>query len=224
MNNLEVCCQDIKSVIAAKEGGADRIELCCALEIGGLTPSIGLIEEAVRIFGKNVFVLIRPRGGDFVYSLEELKVMKKDINTCITKGVSGIVVGCLKENGEIDLKGLEYLIENIKDISITFHRAFDEVKDPFDSLEKVIEAGCHRILTSGQKDTALDGIQTIYELNRRASDRIIILPASGVNHENACFILSKTGCKEIHASSKIRNNRTWKSSTEEIKKIKQAIL
>ena len=223
MSLLEVCCGNIESVKAAKEAGADRIELCTALEVGGLTPSIGQIDKAVEIFGTGVFVLIRERPGDFVYSQPELDVMGKDIAAAIKAGVSGIVIGALSPFGDIDLEGLKYLIDKAENKEITFHRAFDEVKDPFKALEKIIASGCHRILTSGQREKADQALPFLKELNERANKRIIIMPGSGVSCENASKILEATGCNEIHASAKEFRNSTWMSSVEEIRKIKNSL-
>ena len=222
-NKLEVCCQDIESVIAAKEGGADRIELCSALETGGVTPSIGLIREAVKIFGKGVFVLIRERSGDFIYSPEEISVMQQDIYEVKNAGASGVVIGALTENHEVDKEALRLLVNAADDMEITFHRAFDEVKNPFEALETIIAAGCHRILTSGQKASAHEGIHLLSDLNKKSDGRIIILPGAGVSSFNCHEILEKTGCHEIHASAKENSHKTWKSSVEEIKRIKEKI-
>ena len=220
---LEICCQDIQSVLSAKEGGADRIELCSALEIGGITPSIGLIKEAVRIFGKGVFVLIRERGGDFVYSSSEISVMKQDIIESKKAGATGVVVGVLNKNKEIDSEALSLLVAAASGMEITFHRAFDEVIDPFKSMETIIEKGCHRILTSGQQKSALEGVELLYELNKKSDGRIIILPGAGITSHNCNEILNKTGCHEIHASAKSPFHNTWCSDLNEIKQIKKNI-
>ena len=223
MRKLEVCCSNIESVRAAKEAGADRIELCTALETGGVTPSIGLIREAVNVFGKGVFVLIRERAGDFVYSPAELKVMKDDIRAAVKAGVSGVVIGALTPENEIDLEGLKFMMEAAEGVDVTFHRAFDETADPLKALESVIEAGCHRILTSGHAPTAPEGLSLLKELNDKAADRIIILAGSGVTSENAATILNESGCREIHGSAKEKYHGTFKSEVEEIRKIKNAI-
>lgn len=222
-NKLEVCCCDIESVIAAKEGGADRIELCSALEVGGLTPSLGLIKEAVKHFGDGVFVLVRERPGDFVYSPLEINVMAEDIKLAVKEGVSGIVIGALTEDGNIDTAATRVLIEAAGDLPITFHRAFDLVKDPINSLEKIIELGCHRILTSGQKESAETGIPLLKQLNDKAGNRIVILAGAGVTSENAAKILKETGGKEIHASAKIMVGDHMRSSSEKVKEIKKEI-
>lgn len=223
-HKLEICCQDIESVIAAKEGGADRVELCSALETGGVTPSIGLIREAVKIFGNGVFVLIRERSGNYVYTPKEIAVMREDIIAAKESGVSGVVIGALTDTNDIDVKSLSILMEAAKGVEVTFHRAFDEVRNPCDALEAVIEAGCDRILTSGRESSAEKGINLLSEINRKAAGRIIILPGAGVTSLNCREILEKSGCREIHASAKEESHGSWKSSLEEIKKIKEKIM
>lgn len=223
MNKLEVCCADIESVLAAKTSGADRIELCSALEVGGVTPSHGMITEAIKIFGKGVFVLIRERPGDFIYSTLELEVMKKDISFAVEAGADGIVLGALTQEKEVDTAALYYLLEGVSDVEITFHRAFDEVKNPFKALEDIIKTGCKRILTSGLQAGAELGIPLIKELNDKANSRIIILPGAGVTFKNAEKILKETGCSEIHASAKQSFHDTCISSEELINKIKKSI-
>ena len=220
---VEVCCADIESVKAAKEAKADRIELCSALEVGGVTPSLGLIEQAVEIFGEGVYVLIRERAGNFVYTRSELEVMQKDIRSAVKAGASGIVIGALTDAGEVDRESLRFLMEAAQDVPVTFHRAFDETSDPSKALEEIISAGCARILTSGQRPSAEEGIPLLKELNCQAGGRIIILPGSGVNYRNAAKILSETGCSEIHASAKENYRDTSKSSAAEILRIKLAI-
>ena len=223
MNKLEVCCADIESVMAAREGGADRVELCSALEVGGLTPSLGLIEGAVKIFGKNVNVLIRERPGDFVYSEAELEVMAKDIEVCRKSGVGAVVIGALRRDGHVDIKAVNYLMKAAEGLEVTFHRAFDEVKEPLKALEEIIECGCHRILTSGQTESAFQGKELLKTINERSRGRIIILPGAGVTHENAGEILDFTGCHEIHASAKVKVGDHIQSSPELVRKIKEAI-
>ena len=149
--------------------------------------------------------------------------MGDDIEAARKAGVSGVVIGALNPSGGIDENALNYLITKSKGLDITFHRAFDEVRDPYAALEKIIASGCNRILTSGQKATAMEGLQLIKELNQRSNGRIIIMPGSGVTNENAGFILKESGCCEIHASAKEKSNSTWKSSFEEIIKIKKDI-
>lgn len=202
---LEICCNDIESVIAARRGGADRIELCSALELDGLTPSLGLIREAVRIMAPlPVNVLIRPRPGDFVYSAEEMAVIRKDIAAAVEAGAAGIVFGSLTSAGEIDEKTSGELRALFPDIPFTFHRAFDKVKSPEESLEKVIAMGYDRILTSGLAPDALAGGDCLKMLVEKAAGRIIILAGCGITPANVAEIISRSGVREVHASAKKR--------------------
>lgn len=199
---LEVCAGSVQSVIAARDGGASRVELCSALEIGGITPSIGLIAEARKIEGIALNVLIRPRGGDFLYNEWEIKCMEQDIATAHQLGADGVVIGALTPQGDIDIDCCRRLIAKAGDMSITFHRAFDMCRKPYKALEEIITLGCHRILTSGQAATAYAGMSLIKHLEEIANGRIIIMPGCGVNANNAATILNETGCIEIHASAR----------------------
>ncbi len=196
---LEVCCGDMQSVLAAKAGGANRIELCRALDVDGLTPSKEMMEEAIGL-GIPVQVLIRPREGNFVYNEAEVESMIRDIRLAKRLGANGVVIGALKPDGSIDEETIRYLVEAAKGLSITFHRAFDVCSQPLEALEQIIALGCHRLLTSGQAATAEQGIPLIKQLVELAGERLSIMPGSGVNPENACKILSETGAKEIHGS------------------------
>jgi len=196
---LEVCCGDIESVRAAKEGGAQRVELCRALELDGLTPSEAMMEEAIGM-GIPVQVLVRPREGDFVYNKDEVLCMLRDIRHARQLGVNGVVIGALKPDGSIDEDIIRYLVGEAEGLSITFHRAFDVCTHPEEALEQIISLGCHRLLTSGQAPTAEQGIPLLKRLVRQSSGRIIIMPGAGVNVDNARRILSETGASEIHGS------------------------
>lgn len=202
MRTLEICAGSVESAIAARDGGAQRIELCAALEIGGVTPSAGLIAEARKIEGLVLNVIIRPRGGDFLYNEYEVACMKLDIRTCKALGVDGVVIGALTADGDIDTATCRHLIDAAEGMSVTFHRAFDMCRDPRKALEELIEMGCHRVLTSGQAATAEAGIPLLKELAEQADGRIIIMPGCGVNSDNAAAILSATGTMEIHASAR----------------------
>lgn len=199
---LEVCCADIESVKAAKEGGADRIELCSALESGGLTPSIALIRQAVTEFSGPVNVLIRPRSGDFLYTDAELNIIEEDIISARKTGASGIVFGALTPDGSIDVEVMKRMIKTARPCSFTLHRAFDMVKDPLKALENAVELGVDRILTSGCAPSAIEGIDTLKVLNKKADGRVIILAGAGVSAKNASMILESTGGTELHASCK----------------------
>ncbi|MBP5394217.1 MAG: copper homeostasis protein CutC [Bacteroidaceae bacterium] len=196
---LEVCCGDMLSVRAAIEGGADRIELCEALEVDGLTPSAEMMESAISL-GTPVQVLIRPREGDFVYDEDEVEGMVRDIRLAKRLGANGVVIGALKPDGSIDEGIVRRLVEEAKGLSITFHRAFDVCREPMKALEQIVALGCHRLLTSGQASSAEQGIPLIKKLVEQSDGRLIIMPGAGVNQENARRILSETGAHEIHGS------------------------
>lgn len=198
---VEVCCGDIDSVAAAVAAGAPRVELCSALSEGGLTPSVGLTEAAVAS-GVAVNVLIRPRGGDFLYSPAEIAVMERDVAAAVAAGAHGVVIGALLADGSIDLTSCRRLIKAAAGASVTFHRAFDVCADPMQALEEIIALGCDRILTSGQAPTALEGAPMLRRLNDAARGRIAIMAGSGVSANNAARIVSLSGVGEIHASAR----------------------
>lgn len=199
---LEVCAGSVQSVIAARDGGATRVELCSALEIGGITPSAGLMREARKVNDIALHVLIRPRGGDFLYDEQEAECMVQDIITAKECGADGVVIGALTADGEIDTALCSRLTAAAQGMNITFHRAFDMCRDPYKALEEIIALGCNRILTSGQAATAEAGIETIKKLVALADGRISIMPGCGVNANNAAKILDATGSCEIHASAR----------------------
>jgi len=196
---LEVCCGDLQSVRAAVAGGAERVELCRALDLDGLTPSAAMIEEAVGT-GIPVQVLIRPRAGGFVYEEAEVQTMLSDICQARRLGANGVVIGALKADGSIDEATTGRLAEEAEGMSITFHRAFDVCARPTEALEQIITLGCHRLLTSGQAPTAEQGIPMIRQLVEQSEGRLIIMPGAGVNPGNARRILTETGATEIHGS------------------------
>ncbi|MBQ8454809.1 MAG: copper homeostasis protein CutC [Bacteroidaceae bacterium] len=196
---LEVCCGDLQSVHAAIEGGAQRVELCEALDVDGLTPSEEMMEQAIGM-GIPVQVLIRPREGDFVYGKEEVARMKRDVRLAKRLGANGVVIGALRSDGGIDEEAVGLLVEEAEGLSITFHRAFDVCARPLEALEQIIALGCHRLLTSGQAPSAEQGIPLIKKLVEQAAGRLIIMPGAGVNAGNACRILRETGANEIHGS------------------------
>ena len=199
---LEICAGSVESAIAARDGGATRVELCAALEIGGITPSVGLIAEARKIEGLVLNVIIRPRGGDFLYNGHETACMLQDIRTCRQLGVDGVVIGALTADGDIDTTLCKLLIEAADGMSITFHRAFDMCRNAKEALEDIISLGCDRVLTSGQAPTAEAGIIKLKELVEQADGRIIIMPGCGVSSGNAAKIIQATGTEEIHASAR----------------------
>jgi copper homeostasis protein len=197
---LEIATTDFETTRLAVEGGADRIELCAALSEGGITTSLGILQLCRDKFSLPLYPIIRPRSGDFLYTDAELEVMKKDILFCKQIGMDGVVIGLLLPSGKIDLKRTATLIDLAYPMGVTFHRAFDRCLDPFEALEELIELGCERILTSGQKGTAPAGIDLIAQLQQTADDRIIIMPGSGVRVDNIKELATKTGCKEFHTS------------------------
>ena len=202
MKTLEICAGSVESAIAARDGGAQRIELCAALEVGGVTPSAGLIAQARKVEGLTLNVIIRPRGGDFLYNDYEAACMEQDIHTCKQLGIDGVVIGALTAEGDIDTVTCKRLIAAADGMSVTFHRAFDMCRDPRKALEELIAMGCNRVLTSGQAATALAGAPLLKELVEQAAGRIVIMPGCGVNSSNAGAILKATGATEIHASAR----------------------
>lgn len=198
---LEVVVYNIESALRAQQGGADRIELCDNPGEGGTTPSYGTIEVVRERLSINVFVMIRPRGGDFHYSSEEFESMKKDIEQCKKLNVDGVVFGILHTDGTIDRKRCKELIDLARPLSVTCHRAFDMTKDSSTALEDCIAVGFDRILTSGRHAKALEGLEVLADLVHRANSRIIIMPGSGVNEQNAGTLAAKTGAQELHFSA-----------------------
>ncbi len=200
--SLEICAGSYDSALAALEGGAHRVELCAALGEGGLTPSQGLIRAVVALPVLRKHILIRPRGGDFLYSEAEQALMVDDIRCARDLGADGIVVGALTPEGDVDMAAMKRFVEAAKGMEVTFHRAFDLCRMPYEALEQIVQLGCSRLLTSGQAATALAGVPLLRQLVERAAGRLIIMPGSGVNAENAAQILQATGACEIHASAR----------------------
>jgi len=199
---LEICVDSLESAITAQESGADRVELCDNLTEGGTTPGPGTIASARNNLTIAINVIIRPRGGDFLYTDPEYDIMRRDIEYCGELGIDGIVLGILKSNGEVDIERTARLIEFAQPMSATFHRAFDMCHDPIKGLEDVINSGADRLLTSGQKDKAADGLGLISELVRRAGNRIIIMPGSGINSLNISMIAMESGAREFHTTAR----------------------
>ncbi|MCD7712917.1 MAG: copper homeostasis protein CutC [Firmicutes bacterium] len=200
---IEICANSVQSCVEAKAGGATRVELCAAIPEGGTTPSYGEIKTAHELTSHiAIHVIIRPRGGDFLYTPAEIQSMLHDIEMTKQLQVDGVVVGCLTKEGEVDVELLHRLVEAAGPLSVTFHRAFDVCKDPLVALEQIIEAGCDRILTSGQQPDAVQGIPLIARLVEQAGDRIIIMPGCGVRVDNIARIEAETGAKEFHTSAR----------------------
>jgi copper homeostasis protein len=198
---IEIVVYNIESALKAQEGGADRIELCDNPGEGGTTPSYGTIELVRQNVSLDVYVMIRPRGGDFLYNNYEFHSMKRDIAQCQRLSVDGIVLGILNPDGTIDKKRCRELIEKARPLKVTCHRAFDMTRDPLEALEDCIEVGFDRILTAGQQAQASHGADLIGELIRRASGRIAIMPGSGVNESTVVDIVKKSKATEIHFSA-----------------------
>ena len=203
MRIIEICANSAQSCVEAEAGGAKRVELCAGIPEGGTTPSYGEIRMAQRLTSKiDINVIIRPRGGDFLYTEAEIGSMLLDIELCKQLGVHGVVFGCLTKEGDIDVPLMRRLIEAASPLSVTCHRAFDVCRDPFRAMEELIDLGCDRILTSGQQSDAVKGIPMIKQLVERADDRIIIMPGCGVRAENIAMIEEQTGAKEFHTSAR----------------------
>ncbi|HNZ43307.1 MAG TPA: copper homeostasis protein CutC [Bacteroidales bacterium] len=197
---FEVCANSLSSALAARDGGAHRIELCSSLNSGGLTPSAGTIKSVLSLVDIPVFVLIRPRAGDFLYSRNEFNVMKEDIKFAKNLGAAGVVFGILNPEAGIDVDRCSELVSLAKPMQSTFHRAFDRVMNPGSALEDVIKTGAQRVLTSGLNEKAVKGKEFIRKLVEQANGRIAIMAGRGINPQNVAEIVSDTGVKEIHAS------------------------
>lgn len=198
---LEVVVYNIESAVHAQKGGADRIELCDNPLEGGTTPSFGVIDMVRQSLSIDLYVMIRPRGGDFVYSAYEYHAMKKDIEMCKRASADGVVLGILKPDGTLDKDRCRKLIEFARPMKVTCHRAFDVTPDPYQALEDCIEAGFDRILTSGQEAKAIEGTPLIRQLIQLAKGRIAIMPGSGVRESNVDELVAQTGADEVHLSA-----------------------
>ncbi len=200
---LEICSNSVQSSINAALGGADRVELCDNLWEGGTTPSAATIKLTRQKADIGLFVIIRPRGGDFLYSDLEYEVIKEDIRIAKELGADGIVSGILTAEGHIDIPRMTELVELSYPLPFTCHRAFDLCAEPFQALEDVIACGAQRILTSGLQPNVPKGVDMLAQLNQKAAGRIVIMPGGGVNENNIEEIAAKTGCKEFHMSGKV---------------------
>lgn len=198
---LEVCVDRLGDAIAAEGGGADRIELCGALELGGLTPSIGLVEEVVASLGLDVVAMVRPRAGGFAYDLQDLRVAYHDAERVLAAGASGIVFGFLDAAGQVDESATREMVSVADGRTTVFHRAFDYARDLPAALQTLIDLGLTRVLTSGRQPTALAGAALIRQLVAVAAGRIEILPGGGVVAEHAARLLQLTGCTQLHLSA-----------------------
>jgi copper homeostasis protein len=199
---LEVAANSVASACAAQAGGAGRVELCAALELGGLTPSqatIALARERLRI---PLYVLIRPRAGDFLYDEPECEAMRRDIETCAALGCDGVVLGVLDADGDVDVARCRALMAAAGGMGVTFHRAFDLARDPRRALETIAALGCERVLTSGGQASAMEGAALIRALVAQAAGRVSVMPGAGVDAGNLAALAAATGASEFHASAK----------------------
>lgn len=198
---IEICTNSAESVKAAIQAGANRIELCAGMPEGGITPSYGEICLVRELMPAGMHVIIRPRGGDFLYNELECEVMLRDIEMARRVGVDGVVFGCLTSEGEVDVNMMRQLMQAAGEMSVTFHRAFDMCKEPFQALKIIEDLGCDRILTSGQQASAEEGIPLLKKLVSQ-SHRVIIMPGCGVNAGNILKIANETGAHEFHLSAR----------------------
>ena len=199
--DIEVCAYSLESCLNARQAGAARVELCGGLGEGGTTPSAGLVEVVREKVQIDLYVMIRPRGGDFVYEESEMEIMRRDIDVAKKLGANGVVLGVLLPSGEVDVPRTRALVQHARPLGVNFHRAFDLTPDPLAALEAVIEAGCERILTSGQKTTAPQGTLLLSKLAKQANGRIEIMAGGGVSAENA-LALAATGVGALHLTGK----------------------
>lgn len=195
---IELCVEGIDGFLAAQEAGADRVELCASLVEGGLTPSLATIRAAVKAARIPVHVIIRPRGGDFLYSDTEFDTMVEDIKALRSEGVSGVVIGCLTPDGRIDETRTTALVEAARPMSVTCHRAFDMTADAGEALEALIRCGVNRVLTSGQRDTALEGIAILKSAQEQAAGRIVVMGCGALDADNIRKVRDETGLTELH--------------------------
>lgn len=195
---VEACVDGVGSALGAAEGGAGRLELCDNLLEGGTTPSAGMIEVVRDRVSLPVFVLVRPRGGDFCYDADELEVMIRDIRQATALGADGIVLGALTLEGRIEVAVTRRLLEVARPLPVTFHRAFDHARDPVEALDDLLALGVDRVLTSGHESSALAGAGTIADLVRRSGDRLVVLAGGGIDEQSAAEVVTRTGVREVH--------------------------
>jgi copper homeostasis protein len=204
---LEICCGSIDDAIEAEKGGADRVELCSALFLGGLTPSVGTIQEVKQRLKIPVIVMVRPRSGGFCYTEAEMATMERDVEAAVAHGADGVVFGILLADGKIDLRRCKRLRELIGNRQAVFHRAFDVTPDPFDAKGQLVDLGVTRILTSGQRNSVPEGVDLIRRLIERAEGRIEILPGGGILPCNIKEVVERTGCRQVHLTA-------WRTATD----------
>lgn len=195
---LEVSIEGVDGLLVAQDNGADRVELCASVLEGGITPSLGIVREALRRARIPVFVIVRPRGGDFLYSEAEFASMCEDVIGLKELGVPGVVSGCLTATGEVDKERTAELLRLARPMSFTFHRAFDMARDPAEALEVLISLGVDRLMTSGQRSTAMEGLENLKQFGRWAKNRIIVMPCGSLRAANIGEVCRETGLRELH--------------------------
>ena len=195
---IELCVEGIDGFIAAQAAGADRVELCASLLEGGLTPSLGTVRQALALAEIPFHVIVRPRGGDFLYSPAEFASMLDDVRILRNEGVAGVVIGCLTPDGRIDEARTKALVEAARPMSVTCHRAFDMTADAGEALEALVRAGVDRVLTSGQRDTALEGLAILKDTNTRAAGRIVVMGCGALDAGNIRRVRDEAGLRELH--------------------------
>lgn len=213
---LEVCAYNIQSCLVAQKAGAGRVELCASPAEGGVTPSYGTIQYAVQNTTIPIYVMIRPRGGDFVYDEHELRIMRQDIATCKELGVPGIAIGILRPDNTIDTEEMTRMVELASPMGVTCHKAFDRTPDAFAALESIIAAGCERVLTSGLEATAVAGAATLAQLVANAAGRIVIMPGGGVRSSNIGAVAADTHAMELHSSALVADSIGYVANADEV--------
>lgn len=221
MVKLEICANSIESALNAQNGGADRVELCSELSVGGITPSKGMIQMAKELLDIPLYVLIRPRSGDFNYSIMELEIMKEDIAFCAEIGCHGVVIGALTQDRHIDQSKTTQLMQAAQFMDVTFHKAFDAVQNQFEALDTLRDLGVQRILTSGGAENAVMGIDTLGELMDEADEEIIIMPGGGIRPENI-EVLKGIGALEYHSAAMVNEGRH--ADLNMIKELRRALV
>lgn len=209
---LEICCDSVQSALNAMNSGADRIELCDNLIEGGTTPSCGTIAMIRDLLKIRMNVIVRPRGGDFLYDDPEYDIMMRDVEFCKRLGADGVVLGILQADGSIDIKRTAEIVKAAHPLPVTFHRAYDMTNDPYKAIEDVISTGATRLLSSGQKNKAAEGVHLLANLVKIAGDRLIVMPGSGLDDSNIEMIARLTGAKEFHLTGRkiIESKMTFK--------------
>ena len=195
---IEICVEGIDGLVAAQSAGADRVELCASLLEGGLTPSMGVVRQALKIATIPFHVIIRPRGGDFLYSELEYQTMLDDVRACRELGVAGVVIGCLTPDGQIDEKRTRELTEAARPMKVTCHRAFDMTRDPEEAIEALVRCGVDRVLTSGQRDSAVEGIEILRRTHQAARGRIKIMACGALDERNIGGVVKRSEADEFH--------------------------